>query len=216
MGAAEVAGDLQGNGVTADVAAVVGEDGGFGGAYDLDGDSDLAAVGDEGAVDGQIGDSGGDAAGGVSEVAIQELTAFEGCGLRDAVDGGQDGVNLQLISGDLAGTESAGVGSLSDEALELSQKGADFVEAAFGSSDNIASEAGVVDGGLNSGLFLLQTEAGDQTGRVVGAGVDLQAGAEALQAFVEIGVVLQQRILCNKRTDVRVNYATHVCLSVTL
>ncbi|MGD0541658.1 MAG: hypothetical protein ABSB33_09095 [Tepidisphaeraceae bacterium] len=104
---------------------------------------------------------------------------------------------------------------MSDQALELGQKRADFVQTTFGSSDNIASEAGVVDGGLNARLLLLQSQTRDQTGRIIGTTVDLQTRAEPFKAGIQVCVVLQQRILCNKRTDVRIDYATHVCLSVT-
>ena len=78
-------------------------------------------------------------------------------GLRNAVDGGQNRVHLQLIGADFIGAEPAGVGGLTDQTLKLGQQRADFVQATFGGSDNIAGKAGIVDRGLDAGLFLLKT-----------------------------------------------------------
>src|SRR5262249_52957951 len=125
---------------------------------------------------------GSDAAGRIREIAIQKLAAFEGGRLGDAVDGGENRVHLELIRGDLVGAETTAVGGLTDEALELGQQGADFVQATFGSSDHVTGKAGVADRRLNASLFLLQGLASDETCGVIGAGVDSQTCAEPLEA----------------------------------
>lgn len=86
---------------------------------------------------------------------------------------------------------SAGVGGLADEALQLGQQGADFVQAAFRGAQHVAGAAGVVDGLGDPRLFGAEVFAGDQAGGIVGAGVDLQTGAEPLQARIKTVIVLR-------------------------
>ena len=90
--------------------------------------------------------AGGDAAGGVVEVAVQQLLALEAGRAGDAVDGAQDRVDLKLVGRDFVGAQAAGVGRLADQALELVQQVADFVQATFGGADDVAGAVGVVDG----------------------------------------------------------------------
>ena len=73
----------------------------------------------------------------VTQAAVQQVLALEARGVGDAVDGVQDRVNLELISADFVGAEPAGVGRLVDQALKLGQQVADFVQAAFGGSDDV-------------------------------------------------------------------------------
>ena len=80
--------------------------------------------------------------------------------------------------------EAAGVGRLVHQAAELGQQVADFVETTFGGADDVGRAVGVVDGGGDAGLFGLEGFAGDEACGVVGAAVDLQAGAEPLQARI--------------------------------
>jgi hypothetical protein len=104
--------------------------------------------------------------------------------------------------------QTTGVGGLSDEALELGQQRADFAQTTFGGTDDVARAVGVVDRGRNAGLLGLEVFARDQACGVIGAGVDLQTGAQALQAGVQRVVVLVQDSLTDQRADVGV-YSAH-------
>ena len=73
LGAAKVAGDLEGDGVTADVSAGLGEDSGLRGGNHLHSDADRAATGNQGAVDLEVGNGRTDAAGGIGEIAVEQL-----------------------------------------------------------------------------------------------------------------------------------------------
>src|SRR5581483_2427822 len=110
--------------------------------------------------------------------------------------------------------QAAAVGGLTDQALELNEQRADFVQAAFGRAHNVAGAVGVVDRGADAGLLRLQILAGDQACRIIRTTVDLQTRAEAFEALVERLLILAQHALSDKRTDVGVN-SGH-CLSVTL
>src|SRR6185437_14937145 len=105
------------------------------------------------------------------------------------------------------------VGRLIDQALELVQQVADFVQTAFRGANDVGGAVGVVDGGGDAGLLGLERLAGDQACRVIGAGVDFQAGAQPLQAGVQILVVHRQRTLCDQRADVCIDNTHDNCLS---
>ena len=75
--------------------------------------------------------------------------------------------------------------------------------------NQLAGLLAVADCRIRGGDVAPQVFAGDQTGRIVLAGVDSQTRAQASQGLLQLVVRAGQRLLGEKRTDVRVN-AAHV------
>ena len=116
------------------------------------------------------------------QVTIEKVSAFEGGAVGNAVDRIKDRVNLKLVCRNLAGSQTAGVGGLADEALNLGQQVADFAQTAFGGADDDSGLAGVVDRRGQAGILLIEALDGDQTGGVIRAAVDLQTSAQSFEA----------------------------------
>ena len=86
----------------------------LGGAVgDADDDVLGGVVGQAGGVDLEVAEGAAvaGAAGGVGQVAVQQLVALEARGVGDAVDRVQDRVHLELVGRDLVAAEAAGVGA---------------------------------------------------------------------------------------------------------
>ena len=116
--------------------------------------------------------AGAHAAGRVGKVAVQQLPAFKRGSGRNPVDGGQNRVHLQLIGGNITGTHTRRCWRLRPTSpwswvrreLSLVQT-AGFTAVPM----TLPAMLPVVDGGLNSGLFLLgRHQPGNETGRIVG------------------------------------------------
>src|SRR5204862_8166995 len=103
--------------------------------------------------------------------------------------------------------EPAGVGGLADQALKLREQPADFAQATFGGADDIAGAAGVINRLRDAGLLGAKIFAGDQAGRIVGAGVDFQTGAQPFEAGAELVIVSPQNALRDQGADVGVDSA---------
>src|SRR5690606_35295935 len=113
--------------------------------------------------------------------------------------------DLELVGLDLFLGKPAGVGGLLDQALELVEQAADIGQAALGGGDDVAGALGVAHGGHDSGLLGAEVLAGDEAGGIVGAAVDLQTGAQALEAGVELLVAVAQNALGDERVYVGVD-----------
>jgi hypothetical protein len=182
---------------------------------DVDDDLLGGAGDDGGVVDLQVGDAAG-AAGGVRQVAVEQLGPLEVGRIGDAVDGTQDRVDLELVCSHLRAGQPAGVGGLPDQALELGQQVADFAQAAVGGPDDVAGEPGIADGSLKAGRFGLEALGSDEARRIVGTRVDPQTGAQTLEARVGRGVVRRQGVLRDQRADIGINNTHGTGLSLTV
>src|SRR5207253_728628 len=103
--------------------------------------------------------------------------------------------------------QAAAVGGRADQALELVEERADLVEATLGGADDVARPLGVVDGRADAGLLGAEVLAGDEARGIVLTAVDLQTGAQPLEAGVELVLVAAEHPLGDQRADVRINPA---------
>src|SRR5690606_23593196 len=127
---------FDGDRLTGDCTAAVLHGRRLGAGGYLDHHIHLPGVGDAGAVDLHARDLGrADTAGRVVIAAVQELHALERRALGDAVDGVQDGVHLELVGLNFFRAQTAGVGRLVHQALQLGQQRADFVQTTLGGAD---------------------------------------------------------------------------------
>ncbi len=197
-------------------------------AADVAGGGGLPALGDghddvHGRVIGKVGRvdlhrrdvGGGHAAGGVGEIAVEQLGALEGGAAGEAVDRTEDRVNLNLVGLCFRGGEAAGAGRLIDECLELVQQRADFAQTTLGGADDVTGAFGVADGLVNAGFFSAKIFAGDEASRIIRAAIDAKAGAEALKRAAQIVLVLAQHALRYQRADIGVDSAHSSVSSVT-
>ena len=122
----------------------------------------------------------------IGEFAVEQFLSAEGGCVGDAVDARENGIDLELIRVDLVGTETGGIGGLGDETLQADEKIRNLREATFRGGEDLVVALGVGDAGFGGGFFRLQADAGDETGRVVGGGVDAKAGGERSSVFCRL------------------------------
>jgi hypothetical protein len=139
------------------------------------------------------------------QAAVEQLAALERHCLGDPVQGFQRRVNLQLVSGNLLGRESAVVGGFGHEAANVVQEAAHLAEGAVGGGDHLVGTIGIADGPLDAGDVAAKVFAGDQTGRVIFTRVDAKTGAKARQSLLQSGIGPAQRVLSDQRAHIRVN-----------
>ena len=73
-------------------------------------------------------------------------------GVGDAVDRGEDRVDLLLVGRTLVGGEIRFVGGLTDQRLEFDQEVVDLLKTSLGDVDHLLGPFGIADGGVDGGF----------------------------------------------------------------
>ena len=100
---------------------------------------------------------------GVVEATVELLTV-ELCGAGDAVDRGEDRINLLLVGRTFVGGETCFVGRLTNQRLEFDQEVVDLLKTTLGDVDHLLGPFGIADGGVDGGFFSSEAFRGDEAG----------------------------------------------------
>ncbi len=139
------------------------------------------------------------------ERSVEQLSALERRGLCDSVDRFQRAVNLQLVCRDFFVAQCAGVGCLDDQTANVIEQVTDLAQGAVGGADDLAGASRVADRFAQACDFAAEGLAGNQAGRVIGAGVDTETSAQSGQGGLQITIARLQSVLCNQRRYVGVD-----------
>ena len=99
------------------------------GRLHFDDDVAVAAVGDLGSVDPNVGEVGGGQAGSSEvEAAVEQLDVAEGCAVGDTIDRLENRVDLELVGRDFIPTQPPLIGRPVHETLKFEQQAVDFLQ----------------------------------------------------------------------------------------
>ena len=112
--------------------------------------------------------------------AIEQLYAVEGRRGCDPINRLNDLIHLKLI-GFLLGLTQARFGTvLTDQALHFLHQSGDFLQAAFHDVGDLIGTLGVPNRGRHGAFLRPQSFAGNESGRVIPAAIDLVTGTQSL------------------------------------
>ena len=147
---------------------------------------------------------------GVVKATVEELLTVELGGAGDAVDRGEDRVDLLLVGRTFVGGETCFVGRLTNQRLEFDQEVVDLLKTTLGDVDHLLGTFGIADGGVDGGFFSSEAFRGDEAGGVVGSTVDGDTGGKTLERLGHHRLLLAEHPTGEHGGDVGVD-AGHDC-----